>query len=599
MDDILLRVHVVTWNMNSRLPQESFPGGLLMAWKKEKNRERCVYAVGLQEGTQVGLWLDLVKLELGSAFVLVGEGNIGGIHLAIFVTNDILQDFDFDIATDIVSCGIGNIYWNKGAVGFLVRIQSLKLLFVNSHLAAQQDKVKERNQDYRRITSELFKEKNSPGTVPSIENLADVIFWCGDLNYRIEGNRKSVDYLLRKRMMNVLLSNDQLLSERANKRAFVDYMEGGINFLPTYKFDNNTDKYDSSSKQRVPSWTDRVLWKVCKKAGETHDLDVALWMYDSVRERKSSDHKPVIAIFDVHSAPPAKAAKASVGNGSKSLDAVLGQSMRANGASAEALTASAKEEDPRGELQLVEAIVEASKRPEVEETSGDEDEEGAERKALATQSDSNQQQEEEKEEDENDKEIEVAKEALKEPIPVTIDKTSILEASAAVNDLFDAFEYKVKTALYLYDMNHAKRAGAILEKFDSIKSSVDKLRKANKANKVNGTEPPKEKTEEKKVEAPVRVEVEVQANVGEDSDTVSALYQKVSELRTEVYQEKRTHMQTKAKLEIMSRKLNKKNEDDSLGGGGVIVRRRSSVTSIASAKVMQARMRKKQSQIYG
>ena len=69
--------------------------------------------------------------------------------------------------------------------------------------------------------------------------------------------------------------------------------------------------------------------------------------------------------------------------------------------------------------------------------------------------------------------------------------------------------------------------------------------------------------------------------------------------RTEVYQEKRTHMQTKAKLEIMSRKLNKKNEDDSLGGGGVIVRRRSSVTSIASAKVMQARMRKKQSQIYG
>ena len=112
-----MRVHVVTWNMNSRLPQESFPGGLLMAWKKE-NRERCVYAVGLQEGTQVGLWLDLVKLELGSAFVLVGEGNIGGIHLAIFVTNDILQDFDFDIATDIVSCGIGNIYWNKGAVGF-------------------------------------------------------------------------------------------------------------------------------------------------------------------------------------------------------------------------------------------------------------------------------------------------------------------------------------------------------------------------------------------------------------------------------------------------------------------------------------------------
>ena len=124
-----------------------------------------------------------------------------------------MKDYDFDISSDMVSCGLGNIYWNKGAVGFLVKIGDAKLLFVNSHLAAQQDRVKERNQDYHRISTELFKDKAAKGAEHTIEGLADAVFWCGDFNYRIEGNRRSVDYALSKGMMDVLLSNDQLARE--------------------------------------------------------------------------------------------------------------------------------------------------------------------------------------------------------------------------------------------------------------------------------------------------------------------------------------------------------------------------------------------------
>jgi hypothetical protein len=38
----------------------------------------------------------------------------------------------------------------------------------------------------------------------------DVVFWLGDLNYRINGNSKAVRHLMRSRLHEVLHANDQL-----------------------------------------------------------------------------------------------------------------------------------------------------------------------------------------------------------------------------------------------------------------------------------------------------------------------------------------------------------------------------------------------------
>jgi len=70
------------------------------------------------------------------------------------------------------------------------------------------------------------------------------------------------------------------------------FKEGEIRFPPTYKFDKGTQTYDTSRKQRVPSWTDRILYM--------NDSDkVQLLEYFSVPGVTMSDHKPIYAIFDI------------------------------------------------------------------------------------------------------------------------------------------------------------------------------------------------------------------------------------------------------------------------------------------------------------
>ena len=71
-----------------------------------------------------------------------------------------------------------------------------------------------------------------------------------------------------------------------------DFKEGEIAFNPTYKYDRGTHNFDSSRKQRVPSWTDRILYqhRRCK---------LKLIEYNSIHGVSFSDHKPVTALFQV------------------------------------------------------------------------------------------------------------------------------------------------------------------------------------------------------------------------------------------------------------------------------------------------------------
>jgi hypothetical protein len=72
------------------------------------------------------------------------------------------------------------------------------------------------------------------------------------------------------------------------------FKEGVLNFEPTYKYDDHSDIYDTSKKQRIPAWCDRILYEKVDK----NDRHIELLEYNR-RENYFSDHRPVIANFNL------------------------------------------------------------------------------------------------------------------------------------------------------------------------------------------------------------------------------------------------------------------------------------------------------------
>lgn len=63
-----------------------------------------------------------------------------------------------------------------------------------------------------------------------------------------------------------LLPHDELHAQMDVGKAFGGWREGPIRFLPTYKYDiGEVGTFDSSEKQRGPSWCDRILYRTRKE----------------------------------------------------------------------------------------------------------------------------------------------------------------------------------------------------------------------------------------------------------------------------------------------------------------------------------------------
>ncbi|KAH9909420.1 SacI-like domain-containing protein [Xylariomycetidae sp. FL2044] len=217
----------------------------------------------------------------GEKYVLLRSGQLVGAALCIFVKASALPKIK-NVEGSVKKTGMSGIAGNKGAVAIRMEYANTQLCFVTAHLAAGFANYDERNRDYATIHHGLRFQRNR-----GIDD-HDTVIWLGDFNYRIGLSHEKAMRLVEKKDLDRLYENDQLNLQMVAGLSFPYYSEARINFMPTYKFDVGTDRYDTSEKARIPAWTDRILRK---------GTNIRQFSYNSA-PLHFSDHRPVYATFE-------------------------------------------------------------------------------------------------------------------------------------------------------------------------------------------------------------------------------------------------------------------------------------------------------------
>ncbi|KAJ1033041.1 hypothetical protein NDA16_000320 [Ustilago loliicola] len=291
-----ITVFAGTYNLNGKAPGESlipwlFPDG--------EDHEPDIFAIGFQEIVQLTpqqiLMTDLDKIRIWEAkimetiakrpnrhsrYILLRSEQLVGTALVILIKEELVNDVRL-VEAATRKTGLKGMSGNKGGVAIRMDYYDTAICFVTAHFAAGHSAYEERNADYWTITRGLSFSRGK--TIGS----HDHVIWLGDFNYRIDLANETVRSMASREDIAGLYARDQLRRSKEAGEVFPGYEEGPITFAPTYKYDNGSDQYDSSEKQRIPAWTDRILYR---------GLGLRQLSY-SRAELRTSDHRPVYATF--------------------------------------------------------------------------------------------------------------------------------------------------------------------------------------------------------------------------------------------------------------------------------------------------------------
>uniref|UniRef100_A0A7N8WQE0 Inositol polyphosphate-5-phosphatase K n=1 Tax=Mastacembelus armatus TaxID=205130 RepID=A0A7N8WQE0_9TELE len=315
-------LHIVTWNVATADPPDDVTSLLHLNSLKSPD----LYVIGLQEVYSGPLrfvsdlvfdnpWSLLFMSALAPRkYIKVSSIRMQGLLLLFFSKLEHVP-FIRDIQATYTRTGVFGYWGNKGGVSIRLSFYGHMLCFLNCHLAAHMKYATERVDEFEYIMdTQTFECEKAPRIIDH-----RLVFWFGDLNFRIQDHGMHfVRTCINNQTYNLLWSKDQLIMMKKKEQMLQEFEEGPLDFQPTYKFDLNSDSYDSSGKKRKPAWTDRILWRLRPKAS-THDephgntldasevkqleedkeypLKIRQDMYTSIMEYSISDHKPVVGIF--------------------------------------------------------------------------------------------------------------------------------------------------------------------------------------------------------------------------------------------------------------------------------------------------------------
>ncbi|KAI8826160.1 Endonuclease/exonuclease/phosphatase [Fimicolochytrium jonesii] len=333
------RIFVGSWNVNGQAPSQPLKPWLGVSAEEEPS----IYILGFQEldlNTGAYLYADTTKEDewcksieqalrtKKTNYIKVTSKQLVGIFIVMYVS-EAEKGFLREVSAEYLGTGLLGMMGNKGAAAIRFRFHDTYICCVNSHLAADASMVDRRNQDYQEICRRVvfplpslyddftayahanpwvasFYDARQSALATISEQAgkniatifdADHLFFFGDLNYRVSLPDTDVKAIINKGDVTQLLKFDQLLIEQRAKRAFQDFKEAPITFVPTFKYDIGTNTFDTSEKKRTPSFCDRILWFENPLHAEDPAWLTAKW-YRSGMDMTLSDHKPIMGLFE-------------------------------------------------------------------------------------------------------------------------------------------------------------------------------------------------------------------------------------------------------------------------------------------------------------
>ncbi|XP_037348583.1 inositol polyphosphate 5-phosphatase K [Talpa occidentalis] len=311
-----LSLHVVTWNVASAAPPLDLNDLLQL---NNQNLNLDMYVIGLQEKNYgiMSLLSDTAFEDSWSnffmdvlsplCFVKVSCVRMQGLLLLVFAKYQHLPFIQI-LSTKSTPTGLFGYWGNKGGVNTCLKLYGYYVSIINCHLPPHLGNNDQRLEHFDRI----LEMQNFDGQeIPNILD-HDLILWFGDMNFRIEDlGMQFVREAIKNECYSDLWEKDQLSIAKKCDPLLREFQEGPLLFPPTYKFDRNTNNYDTSEKKRKPAWTDRILWRLKRQPQadpHTHrqlapHFLLSLRSYISHMMYSISDHKPVTGTFDLELKP--------------------------------------------------------------------------------------------------------------------------------------------------------------------------------------------------------------------------------------------------------------------------------------------------------
>ena len=323
-----LSIRILSWNVNAVVPSNTKSLEKLLATRAD------IMVIGLQEIIDLNAmnmikadddtdnkWDNLIMQVLSTSpskkkkkkkksilYSKIKQIRLMGILLLIYCRDTVRDDIR-DCMANKIGTGLLGTGPNKGGVAVRFECYKTNLVFICGHLAAHKPNVADRNENYQKIMNKLVFTREEVGDDDIKQSQTDLgiltvdthdlIFFFGDLNYRIDiDDVNQVNNFIEKSQYGELMKCDQLKKQIEEKKAFDGFKENEIGFQPTFKFVIGKEReYDT---KRIPAYCDRILWKMGSDAGlRTEGRKIECLEYESFIDECMSDHKPVAGLFEL------------------------------------------------------------------------------------------------------------------------------------------------------------------------------------------------------------------------------------------------------------------------------------------------------------